>query len=178
MARVIHAWLEEHGCGSRACQALVWYPGSGDTIYLDGRMEIENDLVRTSIALRERVHWVQLAQLDALVDAVTEGREGAYERGRAVVASLFELTEQDPLSMRFILNAKHRECLPDAPPICSAKPFVKVRDVVNQGILDGEVRAMDPWAAAACTFGPALRMITLRLDDVLPSSLDGTANPF
>jgi len=116
-----------------------------------------------------------LEQIDALVDQVTEDSDTAYARGRALVTRLFELTEQDPVSMRFILNAKHREFLPDEPPICSAKPFVKLRDIVNQGILSGEIRAMDPWVAAACAFGPALRMITLRLDDVLPNSLDGYA---
>jgi AcrR family transcriptional regulator len=118
-----------------------------------------------------------LEQIDALVDHVTEDSDTAYARGRALVTRLFELTEQDPQAMRFILNAKHREFLPDEPPICSAKPFVKLRDIVNQGILSGEIRNMDPWVAAACTFGPALRLITLRLDEVLPNSLDGYAQP-
>jgi AcrR family transcriptional regulator len=127
--------------------------------------------------IAKALYHALLEQMDALVDAVTDERDSAYERGRAVVTRLFELTEQDPVSMRFILNAKHREFLPDEPPICSAKPFVKLRDIVNQGILSGEIRAMDPWVAAACTFGPALRMITLRLDDVLPNSLDGFADP-
>ena len=117
-----------------------------------------------------------LEQIDALVDQVTEDSDTAYARGRALVTALFELTEQDPVSVRFILNAKHREFLPDEPPICSAKPFVKLRDIVNQGILSGEIRDMDAWVAAACAFGPALRMITLRLDEVLPNSLDGYAD--
>ncbi len=116
-----------------------------------------------------------LAQMEDLVDAVTETSDSAYGRGLAVVEGLFRMTEQDPLSMRFILNAKHREFLPDEPPICSARPFVKLRDIVNQGMLGGEIRDLDPWVAAACTFGPALRLITLRLDGVLPNSLDGYA---
>lgn len=118
-----------------------------------------------------------LEQMDTLIDEVTESSDTAYGRGRAVVARLFALTEQEPVSMRFILNAKHREFLPDEPPICSAKPFVKLRDIVNQGMLSGEIRTMDPWVAAACAFGPALRLITLRLDGVLPSSLEGFADP-
>ncbi len=118
-----------------------------------------------------------LERMDTLVDEVMESSDTAYARGRAVVTNLFALTEQDPVSMRFILNAKHREFLPDEPPICSAKPFVKLRDIVNQGMLSGEIRAMDPWIAAACAFGPALRLITLRLDGVLPNSLAGYADP-
>lgn len=113
-----------------------------------------------------------LEQMDALVESVIRDGDSAYTRGRGIVARLFELTERDPVSMRFILNAKHREFLPDEPPICSAKPFVKLRDIVNHGILSGEIRDMDPWIAAACAFGPALRLITLRLDGVIPDSLD------
>jgi AcrR family transcriptional regulator len=117
-----------------------------------------------------------LDRMDTLVEEVTSLNDTAYERGRAAVTYLFELTEQDPLLMGFILNAKHREFLPDQPPICSAKPFVKLRDIVTQGIAAGEIRDMDPWVASACTFGPALRMIGLRLDGVLPYSLDECAD--
>jgi AcrR family transcriptional regulator len=112
-----------------------------------------------------------LEQMDEVVNEVTASRSGAYERGRGVVQRLFELAEQMPETMRFILGAKHREFLPDEPPICSAKPFVRLRDIVNEGIASGELRRMDPWVAASCVFGPALRMITLRLDGVLPGDL-------
>ncbi|MGA7980372.1 MAG: TetR/AcrR family transcriptional regulator [Chromatiaceae bacterium] len=117
-----------------------------------------------------------LERMAALVDEVTALNDTAYGRGRAAVMYLFELTEQDPVSMRFILDAKHREFLPDEPPICSAKPFVKLRDIVSQGVAAGEIRDMDPWVASAVTFGPALRMIGLRLDGVLPCSLDEYAD--
>ena len=116
-----------------------------------------------------------LAQMEDLVDEVTATSDSAYGRGLAVVERLFLMTEQDSLSMRFILNVKHREFLPDEPPICSARPFVKLRDIVNQGMLGGENRDLDTWVAAACTFAPALRLITLRLDGALPDSPDGYA---
>ena len=100
---------------------------------------------------------------------------GAYDRGKTIVQRLFELTEREPETMRFILGAKHRESLPKEPPICSARPFVKLRDIVSAGIHDGQIRRMDPWAAASCAFGPALRLITLRLDGVLHADLTGRA---
>ena len=111
-----------------------------------------------------------LDRMETLVDEVTALNETAYARGRAAVVYLFELTEQDPVVMQFILNAKHREFLPDEPPICSAKSFVKLRDILAQGMAAGEIRPMDPWVCAACAFGPAIRLISLRLDGVLPSS--------
>ncbi len=62
MVMVAHSWLEERACQGRSCKVLGWYPGSGDAIYLDDRMDIENNLVHTSIALHELVHWVQRAE--------------------------------------------------------------------------------------------------------------------
>jgi hypothetical protein len=56
---VPHAWLEEHACNGRSCKVLGWYPGEGDVVYLDDRMDIENNLLHTSIALHEVVHWLQ-----------------------------------------------------------------------------------------------------------------------
>lgn len=59
MVPVSHAWLEEHACEGGSCKVLGWYPGSGNEIFLDEGMDIENDLLHTSIALHEMVHWVQ-----------------------------------------------------------------------------------------------------------------------
>jgi hypothetical protein len=54
-----HAWLEEQACDGGPCEVLGWFPGSGNTIYLDENMDLENNLVHASIALHEIVHWVQ-----------------------------------------------------------------------------------------------------------------------
>ena len=68
MRRVPHAWLEEQACNGRSCRVLGWYPGKGDVVYLDERMDLENDLFHTSIALHEIVHWVQGSQGALLQD--------------------------------------------------------------------------------------------------------------
>ena len=56
---VTHSWLEGQACDGRTCKVLGWYPGAGDVVYLDDRMDIEENLFHTSIALHEVVHWVQ-----------------------------------------------------------------------------------------------------------------------
>ena len=112
-----------------------------------------------------------LAQMEALVDDVTTKNQGSYAQGRAMIRALFELTEAEPDMVRFILNARHREFLIDEPGICSSKPFEKMRDIIINGIARGEVRQMDSWLAASLAFGPALRMISLRLDGMVPTAL-------
>ena len=59
MRSVPHTWLEEQACDGRDCKVLGWYPGDGNVVYLDDSMDVEDNLLHTSIALHEIVHWVQ-----------------------------------------------------------------------------------------------------------------------
>ena len=56
---VSHQWLEQQACSGRKCRVLGWYPGKGDVVYVDQDMDIQNNLLHTSIALHEIAHWVQ-----------------------------------------------------------------------------------------------------------------------
>jgi hypothetical protein len=82
------------------------------------------------------------------------------------------MTRDDPMTMRFVLLAKHREFLSDEPPICSSRPFAMMRAVLEDGIASGEVREIDSWVAASAMFGGALRMMNLSLDGVLKAGLE------
>ncbi|WP_018233827.1 TetR/AcrR family transcriptional regulator [Thioalkalivibrio thiocyanodenitrificans] len=95
----------------------------------------------------------------------------ACDRCRAVIALLFDLTEQEPAVMRFMLFSRHREFIPDQKPVCSSRPFVQMREMVAAGMKGGEVREMTPIIAASAVFGGALRLIQLRLDGILDAPL-------
>jgi acetyl/propionyl-CoA carboxylase alpha subunit len=84
---------------------------------------------------------------------------------------LFEITEEEPEAMEFMLYAKHREFLPSATPVCSSKPFAMMREMVREGMERGEIRSMDPMVASTCLFGGAMRLIMARLDRVLHEPL-------
>ncbi len=122
-------------------------------------------------AVAKALYEQLLDKIDAVVDGIALAHTTAHDRCRAVVEALFEMTESERETVGFILNAKHREFLPDEPPICSSRPFVKLRDMIQVGIDTGEMRPMDSWVAVACTFGPALRMIQLRLDGMISAPL-------
>lgn len=100
----------------------------------------------------------------------------AHDRCRAVIAFLFDITEQEPDVMEFMLYSKHREFLPDENPVCSSKPFEMMREMVREGMVSGEIQVMDLMVASSCLFGGSMRMITSRLDKLiktpLPSYLD------
>ena len=127
-------------------------------------------------AIAQALYDDLLGEMETMVDDVARTAEGAHDQARAVVAAMFALTESDPEKVGYILNARHREFLVDEPDICSSQPFVKMRDIIIRGMQRGEVREMDSWVAASLAYGPALRMISLRLDGVvlkpLPGALD------
>lgn len=102
---------------------------------------------------------------------IAAAHEGAHDRCRAIMAMLFAMTETEREAMEFMLYAKHREFLPDEPPICSSKPFETMRGFVEEGMTNGEIRPMDAMIATSFLFGGAIRMITARLDGVLDGPL-------
>lgn len=116
--------------------------------------------------------YIELVEyMNTFVAQAANLHNDTYGRCRAVVAGLFQLTEDDPEMIGFVLNARHREFLPDEPPICSSEPFVQMREFVLQGMQTGEVRRMDPMIAASVAYGAALRMISLRLDGIVSTPL-------
>jgi hypothetical protein len=78
---------------------------------------------------------------------------------------LFALAEAEPDAMGFVVNARHREFLPEEQAICSASAFVRMRGFVFSGMKDGEIRSMEPMVAASLMYGSAIRIICLRLTD-------------
>ena len=110
-------------------------------------------------------------RMNIAFDDIETQYTSAQERCRAVIRLLFYITETEPDVMEFSLYAKHKEFLPNNHPICSSRPFQKMREFVTQGMADGEIVVMNDIVAAASIYGGALRMIHLRLDGVLEDSL-------
>jgi len=111
------------------------------------------------------------ARMLQLIDEIERQAGSSHDRARELVTRLFGLTETQPQAMAFILYARHREFLPDEPPVCSSRPFARMREMVSRGMARGEIRQMDAMVASTCLFGGPIRMITARLDGILPHPL-------
>lgn len=112
--------------------------------------------------------------LNRMLDELNEiqiNNTTAQNRCKAVIAFLFELTEQEPEVMEFMLYSKHREFLPGEQPVCSSEPFELMRKMVSEGMVSGEIQVMDLMVASSCLYGSALRMITSRLDGLIEKPL-------
>ncbi len=112
----------------------------------------------------------------SIADAVG-AHDDCRSRCQAIVAVLFDAAVQEPQTMEFVLLARHKEFMPDAPPICSSRPFALMKDVVVQGMANGELREMEPWVAASAVFGGALRMMSLQMDGALDRPLAEMVEP-
>ncbi len=112
-----------------------------------------------------------LARMNVLLDEIEERHTSSRDRCEAVLRMLFGLAEVEPEAMGFVVNARHREFLPEEQPICSASAFVRMRGFVFAGMADGEIRQMEPMVAASLMYGSAIRMICLRLDGLVDTPI-------
>lgn len=112
-----------------------------------------------------------LKRMSESLEDIQRSNKSAHNRCRAVIEFLFEITEEEPQVMEFMMYSKHREFLPDENPICSAQPFVLMREMVAQGMESGEIQNLDLMVASSCLYGGAIRMITSRLDGIIEKSL-------
>ncbi|WP_459871307.1 TetR/AcrR family transcriptional regulator, partial [Endothiovibrio diazotrophicus] len=112
-----------------------------------------------------------IGELEEMMQEVMAEQVSHRERCNRIIQLLFEYTETRRNIVAYMLHGKHREFLSDEPPLCSATPFIAMRDIVDRGMECGEIRRGDPWVIASAVFGGAIRMIHLRLDGVIEGPL-------
>ena len=110
-------------------------------------------------------------RMENAFDDIERKHDSVQSRLRTVIEYLFQLTEEEPEVMTYMLFIKHKEIMPNMAPVCSSKPFTKMRQMVVDGMANGEIKTMDNMVAAASLFGGAFRLISLRLDGVLERPL-------
>ena len=117
-----------------------------------------------------------LQELEGVIEQATRETDSPADQCELLIRRFFEFTETRRDIMAFVFATRHREFLPEEPPICNAAPFMRLRDIVGQAMQRGEFRRMDPWVAAATVFGGAIRLIQLRLDGLIETPLPELAD--
>lgn len=124
-------------------------------------------------AIAKAIYDELIDQMSQAILNIMQQHDSTKDRCRAVISYLFELTENDPRKMNYMLHANHKEFIPDQKPVCSSVPFEMIASMVPMGMTNGEIKQMDSISASVCLFGPALRLIHLKLDGVVKSPLSG-----
>ncbi len=112
-----------------------------------------------------------LNEMDELVDDVIQEHQSPTKQCKEIIRLLCGYTETHYNIMAFVFHAKHTEFVPDEPLICNTLPFIKIRDIVKNGMKSGEFRKIDSWVAASTIFGGVIRIIQLRLDNMIKEPL-------
>jgi AcrR family transcriptional regulator len=117
------------------------------------------------------LYYHLLNEFDEMINDVIKEDISNLERCNKIISQLFEYTESKRHIISYILHSKHREFLPEEPPIYSSTPFIAMRGIVEKGIAEGEICDANPSVVTSVIFGGALRMIHLRLDGVIDDPL-------
>lgn len=56
--QVSHEFLVDSACSGRECKVVGWYPGEGNNIFIDQRLDTDS-LDTLSLLVHELVHWLQ-----------------------------------------------------------------------------------------------------------------------
>lgn len=102
---------------------------------------------------------------------IIDANRTAHDRCYAVVRLLFDIAENKPHTMTYMLYTKHREFLHQELPLCSSEPFKMMRAMVEYGMQSNEIEKRDVMVASTCLFGGPIRMITSYLDGLLDKPL-------
>ena len=97
--------------------------------------------------------------------------DSTHDRCQAAVRHLFETTEKNPGFMQYLLYTKHREFMPVEKTVFASLPFLKMKEWVVEGQMNGEIKKIDSNVAMNAIFGSAVRMIFLRIDSILENKL-------
>ncbi len=122
-------------------------------------------------AIATAIYCNLLNEMEANMVEIKNTRQTLRERGRAVIEYLFQLAENSPNAMHYLLYATHKEFMPEEKTICASPAFEIIRDMVREGIEKKEIRSMDQVVASASLIGGALRLIRLNLDCFLEHPL-------
>lgn len=107
----------------------------------------------------------------ALYNERLVGLETTRQKLQAFAELVFDITENDPCMIKYMLSVRqcpHPDC---ASPLCSTKPFLLIQEFVADGIASGEVKPGDHLLAAVSYTGVVLRAVELRLQRVLKQPL-------
>lgn len=121
--------------------------------------------------LARYIHDRTLSEFNEILISRLAGTSTTYQKLRAFAHLVLDITENDPVTMQYMLFTRHDEFIADQLPICYSEPFVWVQDTVAEGIKIGELQEGHRLIAAAAFTGVLSRVVEIRLNGLLKASL-------
>ena len=121
--------------------------------------------------LAKQVYEQTLDHFEARFIERVSSSSNTYEKLRAFARLVFEVTEDDPDAMEYMVSIRHEEFITDAVPLCYSEPFRWIQQIVAEGIEKGELKTGDYFLSAVSFTGVIIRAVELRLSGVVKESL-------
>ncbi|OQW78782.1 MAG: TetR family transcriptional regulator [Proteobacteria bacterium ST_bin11] len=129
---------------------------------------------KTKQAIAQALYENILDSLSISIDDIRRRNRKAAEQLREIVDLLFKLTDDAPEIVEFLLFVKSEEFLAEPKPLLETAAFTKIKRIFQNGVKDGEMKAVDPLLAYTYFFG----IINHTLELVLSGNLPKTAESY
>jgi len=96
--------------------------------------------------------WI-IDRLSVSIDDIRRRNRKASEQLREIVDLWFHLADHAPEIIKFLLVLNVSEFLPEEKPLMETPPFSKILRILQNGIKDGEIKALDAQRAYCHFFG-------------------------
>lgn len=90
---------------------------------------------------------------------------------RAIMDYYFNQTENYPEVVDYVIFFRHGEIFSNVSTICAAEPAILIYQMLQEGIIKGEIRKMDPIVAQTAIFGGSARLMQMRIHGVMDTPL-------
>ncbi len=127
---------------------------------------------KTKQAIAQALHENILDSLSISIDDIRRRNRKAAEQLREVVDLLFKLTDDAPEIVQFLLFVKSEEFLAEPKPLLDSPAFNKIKRIFQNGVKDGEMKAIDPMLAYTYFFGIINQTLAMVLSGDLPKSAE------
>ncbi len=127
---------------------------------------------KTKQAIAETLYENILDSLSISIDDIRRRNRRSSEQLREIVDLLFKLTDEAPEVMKFLLQLRVEEFLPEQKPLMETAPYTKIKRIFQSGIKEGELRSIDPNLAYVYFFGIINQALIMVLNGVLNKNAD------
>ncbi len=127
---------------------------------------------KTKQAIAQTLRENILDSLSISIDDIRRRNRKASEQLREIVDLFFKLTDDAPEIIQFLLFIQTQDFLPEAPALMETPAFVKILRIVQNGIKEGEIKALDSSVAYSYFFGIINQTLLMVLNGSLPKSAD------
>lgn len=121
--------------------------------------------------LARKIHEQTIDEFNTLFKERLEEGEPVYSVLKKFTELVCELTESDPVLMRYMLFMNHGGAVYELSPVCSTEPFRLLQSHLRRGIDLGQIKCQDFMIAGLSYTGITIRAAELRMDGLLDQSL-------